>query len=102
MGGIHEDTYGANSCNDEEHVELQSIYHHSHKLPVFSYLQKQTKKFTLCCTTSPVVHTILKLADHVLSKIVRYVILVPLRPELDGQDPFQICEACVKLEKRRL
>jgi hypothetical protein len=35
-------------------------------------------------------HTILKLADHALSKIVRYVILSSLRPELDGQDPFQI------------
>jgi hypothetical protein len=34
--------------------------------------------------------------------MVRYVLLSPLRPELDGQDPFQICEACVKLEKRRL
>jgi hypothetical protein len=39
---------------------------------------------------------------HVLSKMVRYVLLRPLRPELNGQDPFQICEACVKLEKRRL
>jgi hypothetical protein len=25
-----------------------------------------------------------------------------LRPELDGQDPFQILGFCVKLEKRRL
>jgi hypothetical protein len=32
-----------------------------------------------------------KLADHALFKIVRYVLLRPLRPELDGQDPFQIC-----------
>jgi hypothetical protein len=32
----------------------------------------------------------------------KVVLLWPLRPELDGQDPFQICEACVKLEKRRL
>jgi hypothetical protein len=33
----------------------------------------------------------LQLADHALSKMVRYVLLRPLRPELDGQDPFQIC-----------
>jgi hypothetical protein len=30
-------------------------------------------------------HTILKLADHALFKMVRYVFLRPLRPELDGQ-----------------
>jgi hypothetical protein len=35
-------------------------------------------------------------------KMVWYVLLRPLRPELNSQDPFQICEACVKLEKRRL
>jgi hypothetical protein len=31
-------------------------------------------------------HTILKLADHALFKMVRYVFLRPLRPKLDGQD----------------
>jgi hypothetical protein len=31
-------------------------------------------------------HTILKLADHALFKMVRYVLLRPLRPDLDGQD----------------
>jgi hypothetical protein len=30
-------------------------------------------------------HTILKLADHSLFKMVRYVLLRPLRPELDIQ-----------------
>jgi hypothetical protein len=30
--------------------------------------------------------TILELADHALFKMVRYVLLRPLRPELDGQD----------------
>jgi hypothetical protein len=35
-------------------------------------------------------------------KMVWYVLLRPLRPELDGQDPFQILGFCVKLEKRRL
>jgi hypothetical protein len=33
-------------------------------------------------------YTILKLADYALSKTVRYVLLLPLRPELDGQDTF--------------
>jgi hypothetical protein len=33
--------------------------------------------------------TILKLADHALFKMVWYVLLRPLRPELEGQDPFQ-------------
>ena len=41
--GIHQDANGANRCDKEEHVELQSIDYHSHKLPVFSYLKKQTK-----------------------------------------------------------
>jgi hypothetical protein len=31
-------------------------------------------------------HTILKLADHALGYMVRYVFMQPLRPELDGQD----------------
>jgi hypothetical protein len=30
-------------------------------------------------------HTILKLAEHVLFKMVRYVLLRRLRPELDGR-----------------
>jgi hypothetical protein len=30
--------------------------------------------------------TILESADHALFKMVRYVLLPPLRPELDGQD----------------
>jgi hypothetical protein len=30
--------------------------------------------------------TILEWADHALFKMVRYVLLRPLRPELDGQD----------------
>jgi hypothetical protein len=30
--------------------------------------------------------TILELADHALIKMVTYVLLRPLRPELDGQD----------------
>jgi hypothetical protein len=34
-------------------------------------------------------HTILKLADLVLFKIVRYVLLRSLRPELDGQMSFK-------------
>jgi hypothetical protein len=33
--------------------------------------------------------TILELADHALFKMVRYVLLRALRPELDGQAPFQ-------------
>jgi hypothetical protein len=31
--------------------------------------------------------------------MVWYDLLQPLRPKLNGQDPFQICEAYVKLEK---
>jgi hypothetical protein len=46
--------------------------------------------------------TILERAWSANFKIVWYVLLRPLRPELNSQDPFQICEACVKLEKRRL
>jgi hypothetical protein len=46
--------------------------------------------------------TILERAWLANFKMVWYVLLRPLRPELNGQDPFQICEACVKLEKRRL
>jgi hypothetical protein len=33
-------------------------------------------------------HTILKLADHALCKMVRYVLLRPLRPEL-GRELFK-------------
>jgi hypothetical protein len=33
-------------------------------------------------------YTILKLADHALLKMVRYVLLRPLRPELDGRPSF--------------
>jgi hypothetical protein len=44
-------------------------------------------------------HTILKLADHALSKMVRYVLMWPLRPELDGQDPFQICGRLCRTRK---
>ena len=39
MGGVHEDADRAHCGHDEEHVELQSIHHHGHKLPVFSYLK---------------------------------------------------------------
>jgi hypothetical protein len=46
--------------------------------------------------------TILEMAWSVNFKMVWYDLLQPLKPELNGQDPFQICEACVKLEKRRL
>jgi hypothetical protein len=46
--------------------------------------------------------TILERAWSANFKMVWYVLLRPLRRELNGQDPFQICEACVKLEKRRL
>ena len=42
--GIHQDANSANRCDKEEHVELQSIDYHSHKLPVFSYLKKQKQK----------------------------------------------------------
>ena len=34
--GIHQDANSANRCDKEEHVELQAIDHHSHKLPVSS------------------------------------------------------------------
>jgi hypothetical protein len=44
-------------------------------------------------------HTILKLADHALFKIVRFVLLWPQRPELDGQDPFQICGVLCQTRK---
>jgi hypothetical protein len=46
--------------------------------------------------------TILERAWTANFKMVWYVLLRPLRPELDGQDPFQIIEPCVTLEKRRL
>jgi hypothetical protein len=47
-------------------------------------------------------HTLLERAWSANFKMVWYVLLRPLRPELDGQDPFQIIEPFVKLEKRRL
>jgi hypothetical protein len=37
--------------------------------------------------------TILELADHTM---VKYVHLRPLRPELDGQDPFQTFQTLAK------
>jgi hypothetical protein len=40
-------------------------------------------------------HTILKLADHAL----RYILLWPLRPELDSQDPFKICGGLCQTRK---
>jgi hypothetical protein len=40
--------------------------------------------------------TILESADHALFKIERYVLLRPLRPELDGQDPFQTFQTLAK------
>jgi hypothetical protein len=40
--------------------------------------------------------TILELADHALFKMVRYVLLRPLRPELDGQGPFQTFQTLAK------
>jgi hypothetical protein len=43
-------------------------------------------------------HTILKLADHALFKMIKYVLLQSLRPELDGQMSCQIMESCVQLE----
>jgi hypothetical protein len=46
--------------------------------------------------------TILERAWSANFKMVCYVLLRSLRPELDGQDPFQILGFCVKLEKRRL
>jgi hypothetical protein len=42
--------------------------------------------------------TILERAWSANFKMVWYVLRRPLRPELNGQDPFQICEACVKLK----
>jgi hypothetical protein len=38
----------------------------------------------------------LESADHALFKMVRYVLLRPMRPELDGQDPFQTFQTLVK------
>jgi hypothetical protein len=48
--------------------------------------------------------TILERAWSANFKILWYVLLRPLRPELNGQDQihFKFVEACVKLEKRRL
>jgi hypothetical protein len=40
--------------------------------------------------------TIFESADHALFKMVRYVLLRPLRPELDGQDPFQTFQTLAK------
>jgi hypothetical protein len=40
--------------------------------------------------------TILESAGHALFKMVRYVLLRPLRPELDGQDPFQTFQTLAK------
>ena len=45
VGGVHQDPNGAHGCHDEEHVELQAIYHHGHKLPVFSYLENKELDF---------------------------------------------------------
>jgi hypothetical protein len=42
--------------------------------------------------------TIFKLADDALFKMVKYVLLRSLRPELDGQMSCQIMESCVQLE----
>jgi hypothetical protein len=42
--------------------------------------------------------TILKLADHALFKIVWYVLLQPLRPELDGRpSSANFSYSCIKL-----
>ena len=38
VGRVHKYADGAYCCHDKEHVELQAIYYHGHKLPVFSYL----------------------------------------------------------------
>jgi hypothetical protein len=40
--------------------------------------------------------TIIESADHALFKMVRYVLLRPLRPEPDGQDPFQTFQTLAK------
>jgi hypothetical protein len=40
--------------------------------------------------------TILESADHALFKMVRYVLLRPLRPEIDGQVPFQTFQTLAK------
>jgi hypothetical protein len=40
--------------------------------------------------------TILESADLALFKMVRYVLLQPLRPELDGQVPFQTFQTLAK------
>jgi hypothetical protein len=38
----------------------------------------------------------IELADHALFKMVKYVLLQPLRLELDGQDPFQTFQTLAK------
>jgi hypothetical protein len=40
--------------------------------------------------------TILESADHTLFKMVKYVLLRPLRPKLDGQGPFQTFQTLAK------
>jgi hypothetical protein len=45
--------------------------------------------------------TILKRAWSANFKMVWYVLRRPLRPEPNGQDPFQICEACVNSQTRK-
>jgi hypothetical protein len=40
--------------------------------------------------------TILESADHALFKMVRYVLLQPLSPEPDVQDPFQTFQTLAK------
>jgi hypothetical protein len=41
-----------------------------------------------------------KLADHALFKMVRYVLLRPLRPELDGTNDYMIRSLILLVEKK--
>jgi hypothetical protein len=85
----------------QEEEEQQSGYKSRAKVGVFLVWHKPPQIWNGSWPSSSGLrsHTILKLADHALFKMVRYVLLWPLRPELDGQDPFKICGGLCQTRK---
>jgi hypothetical protein len=65
-----------------------SSYYNLHLILAVSGLRDRRRKY----------YTILKLADHALFKMVRYVLLRPLRPERDGRpSSANFSYSCTKL-----
>lgn len=60
--GVDEDANGSSRCHSKEHVQLQTIDHHRHVLPVFTNLKLLTQHasidlFTRPTTTKTVIKT---------------------------------------------